>query len=144
MCSKVVPLPFVVWGKTFKHLHNDCVLGRFEAVYPSLCAWPWLVGAPDPAISPFSYFSSHLSLCSCLGHVFSSLLNSVLKYKMLSFIYCVPWGVGPFSPDWTWGRWLSEELTLLEWRLLLFRNEHLDSDACKAQLLDMAINSSYP
>lgn len=35
-------------------------------------------------------------------------------------------------------RGLSEELELLGWRLLLFGNEHLDSDACKAQLLDMA------
>lgn len=33
---------------------------------------------------------------------------------------------------------MSEELELLGWRLLLFGNEHLDSDACKAQLLDMA------
>lgn len=57
MCSKVVPLPFVVWGRTLKHPHHECVLSRFEAAHPSLCTWPWLVRAPDPAGSPFSYLA---------------------------------------------------------------------------------------
>lgn len=39
---------------------------------------------------------------------------------------------------------LSEELALVGWRLPLFGNEQLDSDACKAQLLYMATNPSYP
>lgn len=40
MRSKVVPPPFVVWGRTLKLPYHECMLSRFEAAHPSLCAWP--------------------------------------------------------------------------------------------------------
>lgn len=77
--------------------------------------------------------------------MFSSLLNSVLKYEMLSFILLCAMGSWSFSSCLDLGKvGCQEELALLEWSLLLFGNEHLDSDACKAQILDMATNSTYP
>lgn len=76
--------------------------------------------------------------------MFSSFLNSVLKYEKLSFILLCAKELVLFLPTGLGECGLSEELALLGWRLLLFGNERLDSDACKAQLLDKATNSSCP
>lgn len=43
--------------------------------------------------------------------------------KCCPLFYCVPWGVGPFPPAWTWGRWTvrgagtagMESASLWEW-----------------------------
>lgn len=94
---------FVAWGGSCSFPVLSEHHAGLRLPHPSLCAWPWLVRAPGPTGSPFSRC---LSLCSSSECMFSSLLDSVLKCEsaVLHF-YCVLQGVGPFYPEWAWGRW---------------------------------------
>ena len=64
--------------------------------------------------------------------------------KVPSFIFTVCCGeLVLFILNGLGERGLSDELAPLGWKLPLFGNEWLDLGACKAQLLDMATNTSY-
>lgn len=135
MCSKVVPLPFVVLARMLKLPHEECVLNRFEAAHVHGHGW-----LEHPILLVPSFLISALTISVQLRgpHVqfFAEfclkIWNAVLYFTVchVELVLFLLTGLGE--------RGLSEELELLGWRLLLFGNEHLDSDACKAQLLDMA------
>lgn len=128
ICSKVVPLPFVVLGRMLKLPHHECVLNRFEAAHvhghgwlehPTLLVPHFLISALTISVQllgPHVQFFAEF----CLKIWSAVLYFTVCHVELVLFLLT---GLGEHG--------LSEELKLLGWRLL-------DSDACKAQLLDMA------